>query len=440
MNAYPDILGYITSGTRTTVNRVQVALAVVPSTVRAGRPFQAILLAQNTTSVPVDLEATLSLPPRDANKQKGRLTAVKDALQVRLRPGEVGYLLLPIRSHPQLAPGTDYKLGAAVTARPLSKPDSVRDEAGGAPLIPDQMGEKQRANLDKLRQLEFSASRRFGLGDVLEASFKVISSTPQTTAPPAPGWHSLWSLSEDGTLAQLWQRYGTVIEEHVFPRLKKDQMYPPLSAATSQHFRAAGYPLKPQEALFITKLLTLVVHMTDPGEDNRDPLGSQRFNMRALFKHELPEKPPVPRWFEGLLRAIAHNEQAITRPAALICDQLYDQLVGDTLPFAFDIIHSATGEDLGTPEEIEAYTENYARLLNQPDGMDFGHVYLPLVMGGVIVFDRVIAPDEKLEDSLREMSTVLQERDPEWTEDNDLVFLLTKELVNRSLRLFGFQI
>ena len=41
---------------------------------------------------------------------------------------------------------------------------------------------------------------------------------------------------------------------------------------------------------------------------------------------------------------------------------------------------------------------------------------------------------------MSDMSDVLLERDSEWTEDNDLVFLLAKELVNRSLRLFGFQI
>jgi hypothetical protein len=61
-------------------------------------------------------------------------------------------------------------------------------------------------------------------------------------------------------------------------------------------------------------------------------------------------------------------------------------------------------------------------------------------MGGIVVYDRVILPGETLEDSLRDMSGVLEKRDAEWEEANDLIFLLTRELVNRSLRLFGFQI
>jgi hypothetical protein len=104
------------------------------------------------------------------------------------------------------------------------------------------------------------------------------------------------------------------------------------------------------------------------------------------------------------------------------------------------MIAKTTGEDMGTDEEIASYSDNFIRLLGTAGGVDFGHVYLPLIMGGAIVFDRVIAPGEMLEDTLRGMGQVLLDRDVEWTEDNDLVFLMTKDLVNRSLRIFGFQV
>ena len=75
------------------------------------------------------------------------------------------------------------------------------------------------------------------------------------------------------------------------------------------------------------------------------------------------------------------------------------------MPFAFAMIKKATGEDMGTADEIGDYTENYLGLLRD-GGMDFAHAYLPLVMGGVIVYDRVILPGETLEDTLRGMSDV----------------------------------
>ena len=116
------------------------------------------------------------------------------------------------------------------------------------------------------------------------------------------------------------------------------------------------------------------------------------------------------------------------------------QLSAWRLPFAFEMIRTVSGEDVGNEDEIRTYTDNFVRLLGSTGGLDFAHVYMPLVMGGIIVYDRVIAPDEKLEDTLRDMGEVLAMRDAEWSDDNDLVFLMTKEVVNRSLRLFGFQI
>ena len=159
-----------------------------------------------------------------------------------------------------------------------------------------------------------------------------------------------------------------------------------------------------------------------------------------LFNNDLPEDIRLPRWFEGLLRGIARHEEVANDPAAFICAHLYDMLVRHAIPFAFNMIRTVTGEDMGNEAEIRDYTTNYAHLLKKAGGMDFAHVYLPLVIGGIIVYDRVIAPGEILEDTLRDMSEVLAMRDAEWSDDNDLVFLMTKEVVNRSLRLFGFQI
>ena len=72
---YPDILGAITGGLRCNINVVQLALAVRPRVVRAGRPFEAILLVQNASDVNVDVTATLHLPDKDAAKQKNQFTS-----------------------------------------------------------------------------------------------------------------------------------------------------------------------------------------------------------------------------------------------------------------------------------------------------------------------------------------------------------------------------
>ena len=80
MSHYSDILGYVTGGQRVTINGLDMALAVAPPVVPAGRPFQVVLLAQNTTNTPVELNAALSLPVRDAKRQKdNRLGTNRDS-------------------------------------------------------------------------------------------------------------------------------------------------------------------------------------------------------------------------------------------------------------------------------------------------------------------------------------------------------------------------
>jgi hypothetical protein len=435
---YPDVLGYITKGARLTLNGVQVALAVNPRVVRAGMPFYALLLAQNTTDSPAELSVTLSLPARDIRHPTGFFAGPKEPTTIRLRPAEVGYLLMPVMCHPETPAGDQHKLGAALSVKLTPKARPLRSVS--SPVDPKLLSQKRRAALEKLREFEFSITKR-RLREELEAPFKVIQGLRQQSETSSKGgWFSLWNLAEDASPQLLLAFYGDVLRRQVFPQLKKSVMFEPLRKATETRFREAGYPLKPLEAVYIAKLLTLIVHMADPSDDTFDHLGSQNFNVVALLNNDLPDEVRLPRWFEGLVRGIAYNEQTLTNVPAFISTRLYDALVRDATPFAFQSIQTITGEDLGSDEEIRDYADRLIKLLHEPKGMDFAHTYLPLVMGGAIVFDRVVTPGEKLEDTLRGMSEVLAMRDAEWSDDNDLVFLMMKELVNRSLRLFGFQI
>lgn len=440
MTDYSDVLGYITKGARLTLNGVQMALAVNPRVVRAGMPFYALLLAQNTLNAPVELSVTLSLPARDIRRPTGYFAAPKEPTVVRLRPAEAGYLLMPVVCHPDTPAGDNHKLGMGVTVKPTPKAQPLRPESGGSPVDLKQLNQKRRAALEKLREFEYSIAKR-RLRDELEATFKVIQGLRQQGERSSKGgWFSLWNMAEDASPSLLLKFYGEALRRQVLPQIKKSVMFEPLRKATEERFREAGYPLKPLEAIYIAKLLTLIVHMADPGDDTFDHLGSHNFNVASLLNGDVPDDVRLPRWFEGLVRGIAFNEQILANVPAFISTRLYDALVRDAVPFAFQSIQMVTGEDLGSEEEIRDYTDRLIKLLHEPNGMDFAHTYLPLVMGGAIVFDRVVVPDEKLEDTLRGMSEVLAMRDAEWSDENDLVFLMMKDLVNRSLRLFGFQI
>jgi hypothetical protein len=101
------------------------------------------------------------------------------------------------------------------------------------------------------------------------------------------------------------------------------------------------------------------------------------------------------------------------------------------------MIKTVTGEDLGSEQDIEEYAEQLAHMLNEKQHLDFTHVYLPLILGGVIIYDRVVVPGETVNDSLVGISTALDERTYERNKDTEIVFAMAETLISRALQKYG---
>lgn len=439
---YPDLLGYVTGGARCNINVVHLALAVRPRVVRAGRPFEAILLVQNASDVDVDITATLSLPEQDAKKQKDRFLTKNNRLLVGIRPAEVGYVVLPLSCLPDTAVSEDYKIGMEVTIKPLKKPNRVRATEGGGKVDLEHLRDEIKLKLDDLKKLNFSTSKRFGLRDVIEATFGVMPGRLGQIVDLQPGWVSLWTRRDYVDKQHLSQQFGPVMVEKVLPRLKRAVVFEPLLQTTGERFEAAGYRLHPLEALFITKLLTFILEMGMPEEQSVNYLGGGHLDVALTLKKSMEsgDEPALTRWANGMLHAIAQDEKNADTPEELIIGSLYDELILDAIPHAFTMIKTITGEDMGDSAEVEEYGRHVVQRLLEKTDMDFTHVYMPLVIGGVIVYDRVLRTGEDISESLRGMHDVLVEREVDMDDNNDVVFKLTREMVNRSLQKFGFRI
>lgn len=440
---YPDVLGYITGGQRCNVNVAQLALAVRPRVVRAGRPFEAVLLVQNASDVNVDITATLTVPDQDARKQKGRFLSKKNHLLVGVRPAEVGYVVLPLTSLPDTAVHDSYKIAMEVSVKPLKKPTRIRLPEGGAEVATAYLREDSNASIQEMKKLLWSTSKRFGLRDVLEASFGLLPGRLGQIVDFQPGWVNLWHMSDFFDERLMIDQYGALMLNGVLPRLKKEFTLDLLTDATSQHFKAIGYKLQPLEALFIAKLLALVLEMAAPGEETFDYLGHYIFNAAQTLRRAASEddrRAPLPRWCSRVLREITKDERLANTPAETVCEKAYDELLQDAIPHAFRMIRTVSGEEFGTEDEIEDYAARMVEMLHQARSMDFTHAYMPLIIGGIIIHDRMIGANEDISASLRGMHDVLKMREPEMTDSNDVIFMLTKQMVNRSLQKFGYQI
>ncbi|KXK23601.1 MAG: hypothetical protein UZ15_CFX003000549 [Chloroflexi bacterium OLB15] len=101
---FPDILGELTQGARVQFGTVDAAVALRPRTPRAGKPFEIIVLLQNTLAAPVDVIVSLRLPEQDAKKQYGQFIAQSNRVIVGMRAAEVGYLSFPAMTLPTTSP------------------------------------------------------------------------------------------------------------------------------------------------------------------------------------------------------------------------------------------------------------------------------------------------------------------------------------------------
>jgi hypothetical protein len=443
--SYPDILGYITNGPRCVVGTLQVAAAVRPKTVRAGRPFAVLVLVQNTADEPTEVTATLMLPELDAARKPKHFTSKTDHVTVKVGAAEVGYILLPAACAPETAPGESYKLGVAIEAKaPTStKVRRIRDATGGGSVVPEILTDEAMKRLADLKSVPFSATKRM-LRDVVDVPFAIAP--PKAATAPVPdykaSWINLWALHQHQDIRLLLVRYADTLKTRVLPQFKRAGLVDPLREAVEARFKTANYELKPPEAALIAKLMALILEFATPRDTAHGYIAAGIYSVAPLLdKNWQTEKEPapLPQWCEGMLRILARDERAATQTVQLMTKVLFDPLLRDTIAYAFEEVTTATGDDLGTPEEMRQYGDDLVRLLAAKEGLHFNRVYMPLVLGGVLINDRLLVQLEKPGDLLGQMLGVLEERQAEIAPDDRQVYDMAVTLVDRVLFKYGYR-
>ncbi|NWF70385.1 MAG: hypothetical protein HXY40_14960 [Chloroflexi bacterium] len=446
---YPDLLGYVTGGARCNVSIVQVALALRPRVVKAGRSFEVLLLTQNASDADVDVTATMSIPETDSAKKKGRFVTKAARLVVGLKPAEVGYVVLPVSTLPDTAIGADYKIGVEIKATPLlkgsAKPMRVRLPEGGE-FEPTHIAAETLKKLDELKGLTFVTQARSRLApNTLETNLSVMSGKLGEIVDFKPGWVSLWTLRDHQDDRLLLYRYRDAMLNQVLPKLKRARLFQPLLDATSARFEKAGYPLKPIEAQFVAKLLTLLLEYASPSEvsaGGHGGLAAGNYNLLPLLDQSRladPRPITVPHWCRAFLRTMTQEANAANHPVEVIARLLYPELLRDALLYAFQLIEQNTGEELGSEEEMRTYGETVLAMLAGERKLDFIHAYMPLVLGGLLIFDSVIMPGEKLDELVNATKRMLEERAAEKNADNELVFSVGGRLLDRAIMKYGYR-
>ena len=77
-------------------------------------------------------------------------------------------------------------------------------------------------------------------------------------------------------------------------------------------------------------------------------------------------------------------------------------------------------------------------ILKAKSGLDFGRVYLPLVMGGVVINDQFAVAKENPADLLRDLGMVLEQRLDELGEADRPIYAMITDIIARTGQRYGF--
>lgn len=411
---YPDVLGTITGGKRLNIDVIQCALAVRPAEVHAGRFFEAVLLIQNASDADVDVVITPDLPRRDAANESGRFSTKSTRIRVGVRPAEVGFVAVPVATSPKTAPGSGYHLGVELAIKRLGKrQDRIRAANGGGEFNLGDMPDEVQGHVEALRMLTFSTDAG-GKKNNCQVPFVMLPPALASLKTTHSDWVSLWTLRDymdEYAIAQkVWDAAQSVVQN-----LRRETVFMPLLKATQERFEACQYKLHPPEAIYITKLLTLVLELGVAEPTAAEP------------------RPAWPRWFVRLCRLLAQEPALATQIEPLVTRLLYADLVYDAMLYAFHMIETVAEEEFGSAEESDRYAGDLTTALMQQQYLDFARAYFPLVLGGLIANTRVTMPREQVRETVFILSKALDKRQPEKTKDNTFIFALAKKLIERAM-------
>ncbi len=439
---YPDLLGFVTDGARLNIGPAQIAAAIRPVEPRAGQVIHVVVLVQNAADVDIDLTITISPPEMDVRKQRHKFTAKTQRVLVGIKAAEVGTLTMPVMTLPDTTPGQGYVIGVELEAKTVAKGGLARQPNGGGLVDADYLPPKALEALNELKTLTYitekRGTRRLDLTfDLLPPKLHMAVDTSKA------GWHSIAKLEDYKDPRLALYKYADLLTLQLLPRLKGDTMFPALTAATTERFAQGGYPLREVEAKLIARLMTLILEYAAPKETQHGFVAAGTFNIRSWI-----EKDPrladsaleLPRWFLRMLSAIGQDERVVTAPERVIPKFLYFDLLHDATRYGFELVEKATGLELGMPKEIDEYAVQNAQYLQSGSGMDYSRAYLPLVMAGALINDRMVFDKEDPAALIRELASVIEERVFEISEADMPVYEMAKQIIGQSGHKFRMDI
>ncbi|MBN1966296.1 MAG: hypothetical protein JW910_16730 [Anaerolineae bacterium] len=382
---YPDVLGAITGGPRLMLNSVHCAVGVHPLRVMVRQPFELLVLLQSAIDQPQDIALNVRLPPRTPDGQPLQFAMPKNRIRLRLGPGEVGLLRLPVVPHPPTPPARGYPALVQIEVHAPRRARQVR---------PPRLGEPPTAlrvsvvRLNVLKEIGFAAD---GQGNQARIRFDVEPGTVQTGPLSLQDHYEVLWTKEDMQHEAHRTQEAVAAAEHLVLHFARDAIYDAVEAATLERFAQRGVELFPGEALFLTKTLCYIYE---------DALQTER----GFTLHD-------GRWFQWLTKIVARTpEDGEYDVAALAAGELYLGALYDAVRVTMPIIELHARRRYGKRKDHDARAERMFLALQGEAPLTLEDVYMPLVLVGVTLNMNIYRQFDDLWGNLDQIAAAMEGR------------------------------
>jgi hypothetical protein len=367
---YPDVLGdLIEARQRFEVNGVHYVMALDPAVVAPSEVTRLRIWLQSCWDVPVQVVITVHLPTPPSPTFSG------------VEPSEY---VVPLT------------IGAKFETRGLY----IRSQ--------ENEGQLKDALLSFTTGMSLATS--MGLGFEARTSPEQeltlrVEGQPRPGASPdlTPTYLSHWTVAELPFQGKARQQVNDQ-RLYLLPQLKREPLYMGFLDESRERFKDAALSLQIGEAIILAKILTYTV---------------EHFLKRADWQDAIL----VPAY------TLAHRYDLETGdPILLIVRADYARIVRLAISLSFGMLRQRLGREVWTMEEQLAVTDLVADRVERGGALPAEFLYLPLLLGGLMVNHEVQMPGENLAQSLDLFAKARQQRAADLAENPELNALLDRFL------------
>jgi hypothetical protein len=320
---------------------------------------------------------------------------IQSRTDVPLEAAEVGEVTIPIATAAGVPPG-EYPISAEIAASYEARGLYIRSQKS-----PGQLG-KTLLTFDTGMAL----SRTLGLGFETRTQPKpvldlCVAGAPQPGPSPdlTPTYLSHWTVA-DLTVQGKARRYVNDQRLYLLPKMTRQALYLTFLEESQERLREAHLPLHMGEALTLARILTFAVEYFSQVPDRQDAVLVPAYVL--AYRYDLPTDDPV----------------------FLVARADYARIARLAISLSFGLLRRRVGRDVWSIEEQRAVADFVAQRVEHGGPLPAEFLYLPLLLGGLLVADQVQMPGEEIGQSLELLAQAREKRVEDLAENPELVGLL----------------